>query len=383
MKMHPVTKLVILLAAFALAASLPLCLAGCGAKPEPPEPAPADPVQETPQQSAPGRAPAQEEPDAPLLRTATKDEVRMSLTRMGELLSLEERHELNEAFAAFARDIMAANPAVSSPEVLDAIMLQALREFEGMTAAQLMDALPKPEETAAEAPSPPAGPEAAHHAQNSLKMWGLVCKMYAGEQPGERFPALSAQPGVLFFDISAIYPEYFNDPGMLVNPAHPRAEELGQRVGEAFESLQGPALLGELERIGAESYYYTGFALVDEMMGLAFAESYARRMAEGQPDDEAGMDVDLQLNEPHLIYGQMIYRLREGIERFFITDINDPASGARAKSTIPVLFERPASSGADINVLFLDGHVATVADGTFPNTEAFLRALEELKALRQ
>ena len=32
-------------------------------------------------------------------------------------------------------------------------------------------------------------------------------------------------------------------------------------------------------------------------------------------------------------------RLREGIERFFITDINNPASGAAAQSSIPVMFD--------------------------------------------
>ncbi len=32
--------------------------------------------------------------------------------------------------------------------------------------------------------------------------------------------------------------------------------------------------------------------------------------------------------------GNTIYRLREGIERFLITDINNPASNARAQSEI-------------------------------------------------
>src|SRR5690606_18486528 len=32
-------------------------------------------------------------------------------------------------------------------------------------------------------------------------------------------------------------------------------------------------------------------------------------------------------------------RVKEGIERFFITDINNPASGAQAQSTIPVMWD--------------------------------------------
>ena len=35
----------------------------------------------------------------------------------------------------------------------------------------------------------------------------------------------------------------------------------------------------------------------------------------------------------------LAYRLREGIERFFITDINNPAAGAKAQSSIPVMFD--------------------------------------------
>jgi prepilin-type processing-associated H-X9-DG protein len=69
-------------------------------------------------------------------------------------------------------------------------------------------------------------------------------------------------------------------------------------------------------------------------------------------------------------------RLREGIERFFITDINNPAASAKAQSEIPIMFDSvgPAtaqgSAGSDTvtyfifnhvpgggNVLYMDGHV--------------------------
>jgi len=62
-----------------------------------------------------------------------------------------------------------------------------------------------------------------------------------------------------------------------------------------------------------------------------------------------------------------IYRLREGIERFLITDINNPASGAQAQGDLPVLWDRIEATGNDIqffnhvpggsNVLYMDGHV--------------------------
>jgi prepilin-type processing-associated H-X9-DG protein len=59
-----------------------------------------------------------------------------------------------------------------------------------------------------------------------------------------------------------------------------------------------------------------------------------------------------------------VYRLREGIERFFITDINNPAASARAQSTISVFFDKvwPAAEAYNHipgggNILFMDGHV--------------------------
>jgi len=75
--------------------------------------------------------------------------------------------------------------------------------------------------------------------------------------------------------------------------------------------------------------------------------------------------------------GMTLHRLREGIERFLITDINNPAGSAQAQSTIPVMYDVIASPSADAfvgdwmsnaavgfnhmpggsNVLYMDGHV--------------------------
>ncbi|NIA16529.1 MAG: hypothetical protein GWP08_20910, partial [Nitrospiraceae bacterium] len=85
-----------------------------------------------------------------------------------------------------------------------------------------------------------------------------------------------------------------------------------------------------------------------------------------------------------------IYHLREGIERFLITDINNPAATARAQSDIPVMFDCIASASAPglalagvpkfnhvpggSNLLYMDGHVKFVRydeNGVFPvNGEA-------------
>jgi len=73
--------------------------------------------------------------------------------------------------------------------------------------------------------------------------------------------------------------------------------------------------------------------------------------------------------------GNTLYRLREGIERFMITDINHPAGSATAQSEIPVMWDYSrAFPGGErgqqmmefnhvpggANVLYMDGHVSFV-----------------------
>jgi prepilin-type processing-associated H-X9-DG protein len=68
--------------------------------------------------------------------------------------------------------------------------------------------------------------------------------------------------------------------------------------------------------------------------------------------------------------GNTIYRLREGIERFLITDINNPASSAIAQSELPIMWDyiegaKTTTTNQDrfnhihggCNVLYADGHV--------------------------
>ncbi len=81
--------------------------------------------------------------------------------------------------------------------------------------------------------------------------------------------------------------------------------------------------------------------------------------------------------------GNTIHRLKEGIERFFITDINNPGAGSKAQSTIPVMWDAwspglaaSAAWGGEANsmarfnhtpggsnVLYMDGHVGFIRYG--------------------
>lgn len=81
-----------------------------------------------------------------------------------------------------------------------------------------------------------------------------------------------------------------------------------------------------------------------------------------------------------------VYRLREGIERFLITDINNPGASAEAQSSISIMWDTFGTTGftdattggivvfnhvpGGSNVLYLDGHVNYIRfPGEFPITD--------------
>ena len=64
--------------------------------------------------------------------------------------------------------------------------------------------------------------------------------------------------------------------------------------------------------------------------------------------------------------GSTVYRLREGIERFTITDINNAAATAMAQSELPIMSDIIAGQNnvnyfshipGGVNMLYMDGHV--------------------------
>ncbi|MCX5758451.1 MAG: hypothetical protein NTU83_08105, partial [Candidatus Hydrogenedentes bacterium] len=74
-----------------------------------------------------------------------------------------------------------------------------------------------------------------------------------------------------------------------------------------------------------------------------------------------------------------LYQLREGVERFLITDINNPGATALAQSSIPIELDLTSTRAEEFshvpgggNVLFLDGHVQFIKyPSDFPVTKAF------------
>jgi prepilin-type processing-associated H-X9-DG protein len=157
-----------------------------------------------------------------------------------------------------------------------------------------------------------------------------------------------------------IFPEYLTDVHVLRCP------------GSAPHALIAPPW--KADDVTDESYFYLGWAVTTEEEGLALLEAYeSLKLSERDADIEVGEGKGN-------VGGKVFFRLREGIERFLITDINQPAAPPNLQSKIPLIWDRLGNHMPDGgNVLYMDGHVEFVKyPGKFPMTERFMTALEAL-----
>ncbi len=187
--------------------------------------------------------------------------------------------------------------------------------------------------------------------QNNMKQLGIIFKMYANESDGERYPRLAKDIEAWAPDLSALYGKYLNDPALVISPEHPERERFDALLRAPHRNL--PALAAAM----GENYAYLGYTAIDE---VAF-ERLHRARQEGQLEEAGKNGAD------------SVLPLREGIERFLITDINNSAGSSAAQSTIPVLIEvvgwkykKSVDDFKGANVLYMDGHVEFVPLGTFP-----------------
>ena len=254
----------------------------------------------------------------------------------------------------------------------------------GILAAILLPALARARESARRATC-----------QNNLKQMGLVFNMYANEWDG-LFPPIkiyncSTEPPPdnwardCTFNGPSVYPEYLSDVGVLVCPSDSDAES----VFRGFHQDGNPDLPVEPCRLARGSYYYTGWAFhepaivnpgvtVPTELPFAMTEDNAAALAAfamGLFDEElvsvlfAMYLSGLPPEDKDKALGP-VPRLRMGIERFFITDINNPAASAAASSEIPVMWDEIAVYGGATtfnhvpgggNCLYMDGHVEWLA----------------------
>lgn len=236
---------------------------------------------------------------------------------------------------------------------------------------------------------------------NNLRQLSLSFIMYANETRGE-YPSLQKYVGnncdikntrVLMFDGKAIYPEYLSETRVLVCPSGANAiqEHRGGRWnrpdgrnGGREDGSANPCLFDQL------SYFYLGWIIKSEMIEEEGTKDVNDPFFQGLRNvlDNPSPDA---LAQPWSFVDEFgetrqVLRIKEGMERFQITDINNPSKANISQSAVPVMFDRidlnPLGFNhipGGTNVLYMDGHVEWVKyPGPFPTDRAWATLVHQL-----
>jgi prepilin-type N-terminal cleavage/methylation domain-containing protein/prepilin-type processing-associated H-X9-DG protein len=222
--------------------------------------------------------------------------------------------------------------------------------------------------------------------QNNLRQLGISFKIYAGEAAG-RYPPLTSRyqnfaatadrkPWMYLPRETAIYPEYVTDPALFICPSSTDSATLLEPKGKWVDAA------GSFDpgRFTDECYIYLSF------MAKETADIHGIAMTLLMPDVASGtlisenfgagtidLDRDIPHGAPHAPAG--LRRLREGVERSAISDINNPAASAKAQSTVVLMWDQVSAGTVanfnhvpgGANLLYMDGHVSFVKyPGSFP-----------------
>jgi prepilin-type N-terminal cleavage/methylation domain-containing protein/prepilin-type processing-associated H-X9-DG protein len=266
----------------------------------------------------------------------------------------------------------------------------------GILAAILLPALARARESARRA-----------SCANNCKQMGLVFKMYSNESKGGKYPHLTIWRGggsdpsdcrfltstnELTWNGPSIFPEYLSDYKVTVCPS--AAGDIDEYEGGRYNFFHDPEQGINPCRFSDSSYNYLGYAVSDNDIYIdpALRNDPNDPLANIQPDafvvlaqfTGSNPAVDgISVVDNDITVGELtIHRLREGIERFFITDINNPAASALAQSDIWIYFDAATTEVSQYNhipgggnVLYMDGHVEFLR---YPSDSPLTRCIVEL-----
>jgi len=256
---------------------------------------------------------------------------------------------------------------------------------------------------------------------NNLRQVVFGIKMYANEWNG-KWPRMQGdapygaaanatgcdpttlQDATVFAPNTAIlWPSYLSDKDTLICPSDPSVALRDPLLTVEDDGSGGCRYMGFLSNADA-SYHYLGYAfdkagdddpttatpLAGPTQLVGYLAAISAVVFDTNPANDEALDEDIDLNDVGLGgqqagngTGDVIFRLREGIERAMITDINSPGASTMAQSTVPAMWDsvstQVAGGSVDFNhapggsnIVYLDGHVDFAHyPGDFPVCRAF------------